>query len=101
MKVKKPVLIVIDIQKEYLTPGRSYQLSDVGPSLVQARGVLNQARAQGWVIVHVKHLNENGEIFSGKNEYSDYAPGFEPCAGEFEVIKHDFSSYSSPRYRDR
>lgn len=39
-----PVLVVIDIQKEYTTPGRSFHLETAGPSLERAGRVLDHAR---------------------------------------------------------
>lgn len=112
--MKKPVLVVVDIQKEYITPDRPFCLAGIGPSLANAERVLRHARQNGWQVIHVQHLQpskqaensqsspdtENCAIFSADNEFSDFIPGFAPEAGESIAVKSDFSSYSSPAYRE-
>ncbi len=105
--MKAPVLVVIDIQKEYTTKGRSFYLESAGPSIENARRVLQHSRKMGWPIIHVRHL-QNGEIFSPESEYSEFVSDFAPVKGEPVAIKRDYSSFSSPdfekflnQYRDR
>jgi nicotinamidase-related amidase len=88
------VLVVIDIQKEYITEGRPFFIKSIRPSLENAKKVLNYAREKKWRIIHARHLQE-GNIFSKENEYSDYIPGFEPKDNELEALKNNFSCYSS------
>lgn len=95
--MKKPVLVVIDIQKEYITKGRSFCLENIGPSLINARNILDHARKNQWTVIHVQHFQE-GEIFNKNSEFSALVSGFEPIKGEHLVIKNDFSSYSSPEF---
>ena len=90
-------LVVVDIQKEYTTPGRPFYLEQAGPSLKKAKEVLEAARRQGWPIVHVKHL-QDGDRFNPKSPLSDYVEEFRPLPGEREVVKGNFSSYSSPEF---
>jgi ureidoacrylate peracid hydrolase len=94
-----PVLVVIDIQKEYTTPGRSFYLESAAPSLKNAGRVLDHARRSGWEIVHIRHL-QDGEIFNPKSEHSGFVPGFEPAPGEEEITKGNFSCYSAPRFAE-
>ncbi len=95
--MNKKALVVIDIQKEYTTPGRPFYLEQAGPSLEKAKEVLATARRLNWPIVHVKHL-QSGEIFNPQSPYSDFVENFRPQAGETEVTKGDYSCYTSPEF---
>ncbi len=95
--MKQPVLIVIDIQKEYTTSGRPFYLEMAGPSLSNAKRVLEFARKSDWPIIHVKHL-QLGSIFNPESPLSDFVDGFEPLAHEMSVIKGNYSSFSSPEF---
>jgi nicotinamidase-related amidase len=95
--MNKKILVVIDIQKEYTTPGRPFYLEQAGPSLKTAKGVLETARDLAWPVVHVRHV-QSGDIFNAESPNSDYVEDFRPRAGEREVTKSDFSCYSSPEF---
>ena len=89
-----PSLVVIDVQREYVTPGRPYCIRGIDPSLANARVVLAFARNNHWEIIHVRHL-QDGDLFGKTSPYSDYAEGFEPQRGEMEITKNNYSCYSS------
>lgn len=93
----KPILVVIDIQKEYVTEGRPYFINGIEPSLDRARATLAAARAVGWEVVHVRHLQE-GDIFGSASAYSGFVVGFEPIDGEADFVKGDYSCYSSAEF---
>lgn len=93
----KNILCVIDIQREYNTPGRPYYISGIGESLQNASLVLDHARINGWEVLHVQHFNE-GNVFSKEESFSDFIDGFEPKSGEKICIKDDFSSFSSSEF---
>ncbi|MEO6918183.1 MAG: isochorismatase family protein [Collimonas sp.] len=90
-------LVVIDIQREYIAPGRLFQIHGIGPSLNNAYTMLRFARSQGWPIVHVKHL-QDGDIFNRSSDKSDFIDGFVPEANEVLAIKGNYSSYSSEAF---
>ncbi|KAF1041983.1 MAG: Maleamate amidohydrolase [Herbaspirillum frisingense] len=90
-------LVVIDIQKEYTTPGRRFHIKGIGGSLENAMAMLNVARENGWPIVHVKHAQE-GEIFNPASETSAFVDGFSPLEGEALAVKNNISSFSSPAF---
>ncbi|MFJ3045390.1 isochorismatase family protein [Herbaspirillum chlorophenolicum] len=90
-------LVVIDIQKEYTTPGRRFHIQNIDRSLENARAMLNLARESGWPIVHVKHLQE-GEVFNPTSEMSGFVDGFSPQEGETLAVKSNISSFSSPAF---
>lgn len=90
-------LVVIDIQREYTTPGRRFHIQSIGPSLRNAYSMLRFARSQGWPIVHVQHL-QDGEIFNRASHYADFVDGFVPERGETLAVKGNYSSFSSPEF---
>jgi ureidoacrylate peracid hydrolase len=92
------VLVLIDIQKEYITPGRYFYLSGITPSLRKAHEVLLHARAEGWKIIHVKHEKEGGPIFSPGAELTEFIDEFKPEANEVVITKHLYSCYSSTEF---
>lgn len=95
----KNILCVIDIQKEYNTVGRPFHINEIEESLNNASAVLNHARKNNWDIIHVQHLQE-GSIFSKNSPYAGFIEGFEPRENEVVCIKDNFSSFSSPEFRD-
>lgn len=90
-------LVVIDVQREYTTPGRLFNIKSIDASLGRARTMLQHARAEGWPIVHVQHLRD-GQIFNPNSEMSDFVEGFTPNVGEGHAIKEKYSSFSSQEF---
>jgi ureidoacrylate peracid hydrolase len=90
-------LVVIDIQREYIAPGRKFQIHGIGPSLKNAYAMLRFARTQDWPIVHVQHL-QDGEIFNRNSDTSDFIDSFVPEANEVLAVKNNYSSFSSPAF---
>ncbi len=97
--MKNKTLVVIDIQKEYTTEGRPFRIESIGPSLSNAKIVLEKARAENWQIIHVQHLQE-GDLFNHKSELSNFVAGFEPQGRELKVIKNNYSSYSAETFAE-
>lgn len=93
----KRALVVIDIQREYITHGRSFIIQGIGPSLQKAHAMLHYARQAGWPIVHVQHL-QDGDLFGRDSATSDFIDGFAPLASEPLAVKGDYSSFSSPEF---
>lgn len=97
--ISKNILVLIDIQKEYVTPGRPYYLSGIEPSLENCRQLLHFARKNNWEIIHIQHSNgEAAERFNPKTDYFDFVDNFRPIAPEKHFLKTDFSCYSSPEF---
>ncbi|SFT01407.1 cysteine hydrolase [Marininema halotolerans] len=94
---ERNALVLIDIQREYVTEGRPFHIRSIGPSLENAKKLLENARTEGWAIAHVRHLQE-GKIFNDNSEFSDFVSGFEPRIGEREIVKNQFSCFSSPEF---
>lgn len=92
-----PVLVLVDIQKEYIAKGRPFCLDTISESLNNLRQLLAHGRQKGWKIIHMAH-NQNAECFNYDSEFSEYIEGFEPIDGEQSLKKSDFSCFSSPEF---
>jgi ureidoacrylate peracid hydrolase len=95
-----PALVCIDIQKEYETEGRPFFIRGIEESLKNAKRVLEHARQRKWTIYHVRH-ERDGEPFQKGSPLAGFVVGFEPRAGELEIVKGDFSCYSAPEFARR
>lgn len=93
----KKALVVIDVQREYVAPGRSFNIRGIGPSLRNAYDMLQFARQAGWPIVHVQHL-QSGDLFGRDSAAADFIDGFAPSASETLAVKENYSSFSSPEF---
>jgi len=90
-------LVVIDIQREYISQGRPFHIQGIGPSLNNAYTMLCFARSQGWPIVHVQH-KQDGDLFNHTSDKSDFIDGFIPEANETLAVKSNYSSFSSDAF---
>lgn len=93
-----PVLVLVDVQKEYIARGRPFFLKTIEPSLNNLRKLLAHARAQNWKIIHIRH-EQNAECFSYGSEYAQPIEGFEPLEGESSFIKSNFSCFSNREFQ--
>ncbi len=91
-------LIIIDVQLEYVTPGRPFFMDAIGPSLENASLLLDHARASDWRIIHVRH-EQSGPLFTRGGAFVDFVDGFEPLPGELIVVKSEISPFSEPGFK--
>jgi nicotinamidase-related amidase len=99
--MSKNVLVLIDIQLEYTTPGRPFYLQGIEPSLSVCHQVLQFARSHAWEIIHVQHSNgESAPRFNPTTPYFNFVLGFLPGANERHFVKTDFSCYSNEGFSD-
>ncbi len=92
-----PLVIAIDIQREYITPGRPFRLNGIEPALENCRRVLEHAREERWPIAHTRHLQDS-HLFNADTEYSRFIEGFEPLPHEMVFVKNMLSCFSSPEF---
>jgi ureidoacrylate peracid hydrolase len=95
--MKAKALVVIDIQREYATPGRLFHIAGIDQSLHNANMLLQHAREQGWPVVHVQHL-QDGDLFGRDSSHSGFIDGFEPKGKEILATKGNYSSFSSQAF---
>jgi ureidoacrylate peracid hydrolase len=92
-------LVVIDIQREYISAGRAFHIASIAPSLHNAYLMLTYARREGWPIIHVQHL-QDGDLFGTSSDTSGFIDGFMPEPGEAHATKGNYSAFSSPTFVD-
>ncbi|WP_342360222.1 cysteine hydrolase family protein [Terrarubrum flagellatum] len=95
--VNAPTLVLIDIQKEYTTPGRPFFLQEIGPSLKNCRLLLSAARRAGARVIHVRHV-QDGPVFKRGAAESDFVEGFSPLNNEIHLLKSKLSCYANERF---
>jgi len=88
-----PLLLLIDIQREYIAKGRPFCLNGIEPALENCRSLLAHGRENQWPIVHVRYLQDS-HLFNEDLPYSRFIEGFEPLAHEMVFTKHMFSCFS-------
>ena len=88
-----PLLLLIDIQQEYIAKGRPFHLKGIQPALDNCARVLAHARQHQWPIVHVRYIQES-HLFNKDLPYSRFIEGFEPLAHETVFTKNMFSCFS-------
>ena len=94
----KNLLLVIDIQNEYITPERPFHISGIGPSLANAKQVLDAARNSGTPVWHIQHLQEKNVFIKG-TPLAEIVADFTPLKNEPVFIKDLYSSFSSPEFK--
>ena len=92
-----PMLVMIDVQREYATPGRPFYLKEMAPSLENCRRLLAHARASSWPVAHVRHV-QDGQLFNGALPSSRFIQGFEPKPDEMVFTKGNLSCYSNDEF---
>lgn len=92
--LRLPLLIFVDMQREYSTPGRPVSLGGIEASLDNCRALLAFARAASWPIVHVRTI-VRGAVFNEELIYSRFIEGFEPRPGEMVFTKARPSCYAN------
>jgi nicotinamidase-related amidase len=97
--VTNTILLAIDIQNEYITPGRPFFIESIQPSLDRCQTVISKAREQKIPIWHVVH-KQSGPVFGHNSKYSDFISGFEPRPGELVFEKDQYSCFSSHVFRE-
>jgi nicotinamidase-related amidase len=87
--VEKPVLLVIDVQREYFTPESPLRIPDGAAVLARLRGLLDDAREHGVGIVHVQHHEDaSSPVFATGTPAVETMPEVAPAAGEPLIVKH-------------
>lgn len=93
-----PVLVLIDVQKEYVAEGRPFCLETIGPALENIRKLLNHARQNGWKIIHMQH-QQNSDCFTYGSPWAEFIEGFGPEGDEMSFKKSNFSCFSNGEFQ--
>ena len=99
----EPLLLLVDLQQEFVADGRLLQIHSIGEALENCRRLLAYAREQRWPIAHARWV-QHGAYFNRSLPFSSWIPGFEPRGTELVYDKPGPSCYcllyTSPSPRD-
>lgn len=92
-----PLLVVVDIQREYIEHGRPLCLETIENCLYRCSRVLAHARDQGWDIAHVM-WRQKGRLFNEGQLFTEMISGFHPRGSERVFVKPTASAYSNAEF---
>lgn len=97
----KSALILIDIQNDYF-PGGKMELVHAEDAGIQARKLMNTARAKGIQVIHVQHLSTRPDapFFIPDTEGAGIHESVRPESGEHVVQKHYPNSFRGTGLQD-
>lgn len=95
-------LLLIDLQEEYFLPGGPNELPDGPAALRNAAALLDEARAAGVHVLHVRHLCEyrTGDGFRPGSPGAEIRPEVAPTSGEPVIDKRLPSAFAGTPLAD-
>lgn len=93
----KKLILAIDIQNEYITEGRLFNIKGIKPSLDNARIIIDMARKNDIPVWHMRHEQEKNVFIKGTH-LSDFVDDFKPKSGEPHFTKDMYSCFSSSEF---
>ncbi|TGY87771.1 isochorismatase family protein [Marinicauda algicola] len=94
MRLGAPVLLCVDLQQEFVVPGRPWADPDGEDIAEVCIAVLGAARQAGWQLVH-SQLHRGGPMLAGEGLHQSI-PGCEPKPGEVLLRRAGISAYAHP-----
>ncbi|MEO1039421.1 MAG: isochorismatase family protein [Pseudomonadota bacterium] len=95
MVLGTPLLLCVDLQMEFIAPGRPWADPD-GEELAQSCiSVLDHARRSGWTIVHTQ-LHQGGPMLEGGGAMPRSIPGCAPRREEVLLKRAGISAFAHP-----
>lgn len=93
-----PLLVLIDLQAEHLSPGRPFAVADGEAVLAACGQLLAAARAARLPVAHFRRI-ERSVFFNRASSHSAFIDGFAPRPGEMLFEHSSASCYSAPDFR--
>ncbi len=94
MIIGVPVLLCMDLQQEFIAPGRPFADPDGDQIGAVCADLLAQARAAGWTVVHAL-LHQGGPVIAGHG-LTQPIRGCEPRPGEVVLRRAGVSAFAHP-----
>jgi nicotinamidase-related amidase len=94
-----PLLVLVDLQQEYVSEGRLHHIGDIAPALANCRKLVSAARFGRWPIANVRWLRR-GDHFNRKLKFSDWIEEFRPQASDMVFEKSGASSFSDSGFSE-
>lgn len=94
MILSVPLLLCVDLQQEFIAPGRPF--ADPEGDLIAATcaDLISKARKAGWTVVHAQ-LHQGGPVIAGHGLTQSIA-GCEPRPGEVLLRRAGVSAFAHP-----
>ncbi|MCC5996607.1 MAG: isochorismatase family protein [Oceanicaulis sp.] len=89
-----PVLLCLDLQQEFIAPGRPWADPDGDGVAQMCTRIISGAREAGWLLVHA-HLYQGAPMIAGHG-LTQPIPGCEPRPGEVLLRRAGVSAYAHP-----
>jgi nicotinamidase-related amidase len=84
-------LILIDFQNEWITANSEYYVGDLSELILRTNTLIDFARANGFKIIFTRHVEEEGDAFTGHN--SELMSAFNIEESDILVVKHRISPF--------
>lgn len=99
--MSKRALVVIDLQNDYFPDGR-FPLDGIGAAAANAARVLDAARADGDLIVHVRHefATQDAPFFAPGSEGAAINGTVQPRDGEAVVLKNAVNAFQGTNLKE-
>lgn len=95
MGIDEPLLFCLDLQQEFVTPGRPWADPYGDEISYPCSLVLKSARDAGWTIAH-SQLHRGAPMMDGPGCMPQSIPGCEPRPGEVLLKRAGISAYAHP-----
>ena len=92
-----PCLVLIDLQREYVTKPRLMAVPGAAAALDHCRAALAHARARGFPVAHCRQISKSS-FFNKSSKFSAWIEGFEPTAAEMVFDHEQPSCYSNKQF---
>ena len=88
-----PIVVLVDMQQEYLAKPRLLAISDIDRALDNCRRVLDHSRRIGLPVAFIRMVNESA-FFNRATPFVRWIEGFEPCRSEMVFERSSPSCYA-------
>jgi nicotinamidase-related amidase len=96
---KIPTLVLIDLQREYVSEGRALNIRGAGAALSNCAKAIAHARAIGLPIAFFR-LNLESSFFNPSTQFSQWIDGFRPHGCDYVFDRQKPSCYASTAFSD-
>ncbi len=93
-----PILVLVDLQQEYVVAGRPLALPHIAPALANCRLALDHARRSGMPVAFVRWIG--APLFQAGTRFARWIEGFEPHACDMVFDRDRPSCYASAAFAD-
>jgi len=95
-----PIVVFVDMQKEYLATPRLVAIPNIEPAIENCRKVLARSRKAGLPIVFIRWLSQSAPFFNKATPFVGWIDGFEPQRSELVFERKRPSCYASEGFAE-